>query len=375
MPWVFALGIGLYWFCVFVYPSMEGPDVSSSDEVTIRYVERELLFLEAGEGSGWFLSWWTGQDDEGETVAVLQELMSEVWSGGALRAHLEEVERFGGEEVDDYFSEEEKRSILWRSLPFGFIEGLWILALPFLLWNGRRSWNQGGKTWRLTKVWSPAWVLTVFFLASILVEGHWLGWIWMASELIGGELGGEILYSLLWRGLPGVIAAFVLIGSWSGIVRVFVGKGGVEWSNVLGAFGALSVFQYAVVYLWSDPGAIDPGDYFWVADPTTGHLMQDVLEGVVFAPVFEELMFRGVLFLGMVKRLGGPLAALISTVLFAVVHTQYDAWGMFSVGVFGLACCWLTWKTGSIKSSVVLHMIFNGVITLYAWAIYQMPLG
>ena len=378
MPWIFAVGMGLYWFLLFVYPAMNGSEVSSDDEVTIRYVERELLFLEAGEGSGWFVSWWTGRSEEQETVGALQALLEGVWADGetaGLKAHLEKLENSGGGEVVDYFSEEEQRSLLWRSLFFGLIEGLVLVALPFLLWWGRRSWREEGRTWRLTRVWSPAWVLTVFFLALILVEGYWLGVMWTISGLAGGEHGAELIYSLLWRGLPGVLAAFALLGSWSGIRRVFLGTNGVAWANVLGAFGILTVFHYLVYSLANDPGVLDPGDYFWVADPTASEVIVDVFDGVVFAPVFEELMFRGVLFLGMMKRLGAPLAALISTVLFAVVHTQYDAWAMFSVGVFGLACCWLTWKTGSIKSGIVLHMIFNGLITLYAWAIYQMPVG
>lgn len=66
---------------------------------------------------------------------------------------------------------------------------------------------------------------------------------------------------------------------------------------------------------------------------------------------------------------------MVSAVLFAMVHTQYDLWGMLSVGIFGLGCCWLTWKTGSIKSSIILHMVENGLITLSVWIFYQMPLG
>ena len=63
-----------------------------------------------------------------------------------------------------------------------------------------------------------------------------------------------------------------------------------------------------------------------------------------------------------------------SSILFAVVHTQYDPWEFISVGVFGLACCWLTWHTGPLKSSIVLHMVYNALITVGVYLVYQMPL-
>ncbi|MEJ6580448.1 MAG: CPBP family intramembrane metalloprotease [Akkermansiaceae bacterium] len=109
-----------------------------------------------------------------------------------------------------------------------------------------------------------------------------------------------------------------------------------------------------------------------MTDPDTLTIFQDVLSAVVVAPIFEELLFRGVLFMGLMKRIRPVPAALVSSTLFALMHTQYDPWGLLSVGVMGLVCCWLVWRTGSIKWGVALHAIYNLVITVDVYLLYQM---
>jgi hypothetical protein len=52
-------------------------------------------------------------------------------------------------------------------------------------------------------------------------------------------------------------------------------------------------------------------------------------------------------------------AASISTVLFALVYTQYDLWGWISVGLTGAAACYMTLRTGSLKSAIVMPALTN----------------
>lgn len=78
----------------------------------------------------------------------------------------------------------------------------------------------------------------------------------------------------------------------------------------------------------------------------------------------EEYVFRGLLF----QAIGSwvrwvPLAMLLTTVLFALGHLQYDAWGMVDVGVFGLFAAIIAWRTGGLEAGIVMHAVNN--VTLF----------
>ena len=64
-----------------------------------------------------------------------------------------------------------------------------------------------------------------------------------------------------------------------------------------------------------------------------------ILAVVVAAPVREEVLFRGFLFKGIAASRWGPIAAiLISSTIWALIHVQYDPFGIAAVriGVFAL---------------------------------------
>lgn len=80
---------------------------------------------------------------------------------------------------------------------------------------------------------------------------------------------------------------------------------------------------------------------------------------VIIAPVAEEVMFRGYLF-GKLKKVSKVwVAVVVSALLFAVAHLQFNvALDTFALGVI-LAL--LRVSTGSIWASILLHMLKNGI--------------
>lgn len=81
---------------------------------------------------------------------------------------------------------------------------------------------------------------------------------------------------------------------------------------------------------------------------------------VVGAPIMEEPLFRGFLFKGIAhSKLGVPGAMILSAVLWASLHVQYDFYGMASIFVLGLVLGWARWKTGSLYTTLVLHALTN----------------
>jgi hypothetical protein len=96
-------------------------------------------------------------------------------------------------------------------------------------------------------------------------------------------------------------------------------------------------------------------DLVWGTPPT---LAVALVELLILAPVFEELVFRGLLYGTLRRRLGVTGAALLSAAAFAVGH-GYGAAGLASVFTAGLMYAWAYEATGSVLPGMVAHSASN----------------
>ena len=78
----------------------------------------------------------------------------------------------------------------------------------------------------------------------------------------------------------------------------------------------------------------------------TGDLTILFLEVAVLAPIFEEVIFRGIVFASLRRRFGWLISAVLSAVIFAIVH-GYGIIGFCAVGWSGFLWAWAYEKTGS----------------------------
>jgi membrane protease YdiL (CAAX protease family) len=91
-----------------------------------------------------------------------------------------------------------------------------------------------------------------------------------------------------------------------------------------------------------------------------------VLFGVVFAPAFEEAVFRLVLFNAMRKWWGLVAGAIVSSILFGLAHSQPPitpamfACIAFPLALGGLVLCYVYARTNNAWASFLTHGIFNG---------------
>ena len=86
----------------------------------------------------------------------------------------------------------------------------------------------------------------------------------------------------------------------------------------------------------------------------------------IAAPLFEEILFRGVLF-RVADDLFGPMAAVFSTsALFAVAHLQYNVLIMIALFVMALILGMVRLRSGSVWPSFLLHAGNNIAATLLA---------
>ena len=84
------------------------------------------------------------------------------------------------------------------------------------------------------------------------------------------------------------------------------------------------------------------------------------ISAVFIAPFAEEYLFRGLLFRALDREWGGWKALVGSAAFFAIYHPPI-AW--VPVGALGLFNAWLFKKTGHLTPCVLLHMVYNAVVT------------
>lgn len=85
------------------------------------------------------------------------------------------------------------------------------------------------------------------------------------------------------------------------------------------------------------------------------------------APIVEEVVYRGVLYSAFQRSLGVPVAVLITTFLFALVHVpQY--WGspgtIFLICMLSLVLTLIRVRTNNLLPCIALHTVFNGTQSL-----------
>jgi len=91
-----------------------------------------------------------------------------------------------------------------------------------------------------------------------------------------------------------------------------------------------------------------------------------LMRGVVIAPIAEEIFFRGVLFMGLWRRLGSFWwAAVLSSLAFAAVHPTLLG-GLLPLMGVGIVACVLLRETGSLIPCVVMHAVYNGLLLVLA---------
>ncbi|KRL58353.1 CPBP family intramembrane glutamic endopeptidase [Latilactobacillus fuchuensis] len=86
-----------------------------------------------------------------------------------------------------------------------------------------------------------------------------------------------------------------------------------------------------------------------------------ILAVTIAAPVMEEIVFRGAIFGGLSGTINPLWAALISSLLFSLLHQDGH---LIIYAAIGLFLCWLYRKTGSLYTTIISHAGMNLLVTL-----------
>lgn len=103
-----------------------------------------------------------------------------------------------------------------------------------------------------------------------------------------------------------------------------------------------------------------------------------LISAVILAPLFEELLYRGVMQTAIGELIGGQktsvnvrwLAVVITSMLFIASHIAVGSWhALPSLFVLSIVLGWLVERHGKLWPAIVVHMIFNATNIALTFAI------
>lgn len=123
---------------------------------------------------------------------------------------------------------------------------------------------------------------------------------------------------------------------------------------------AAVISQWALDGIWPSNGPQETVEAFQKADGMGLKVLMGIA-AVIVAPIVEETVFRGFVY-GVIKRYtDGFFAAIVSALLFAIVHLHVGS--VVPLFMLALGLCLAYERTGSLLVPMWMHAIFNGTST------------
>lgn len=221
----------------------------------------------------------------------------------------------------------------------------------------------------------PIKVLVLAVLGQALVVQLMLP---ASNETNGAPAAAPELPDVWALALPLALSYAALVGIVSALARLKFGRPlralpgfgrAAPRTHVTGALAGLALYGVNVAFTAVVDVGIERTELFHAVSSTVD-LAVLALPVVVLAPLFEEILFRG-LFFGALAKHGERAAIVGSALVFAAVHllTYAEApLALVPVFVVGLANGVLRARTGSIDPGITSHAVFNA-LGLLSWAL------
>lgn len=230
--------------------------------------------------------------------------------------------------------------------------------------NSSKFWKSTGKS-----AGYIGWTFGGFMLAQVIVFG-----ILMGIQAAGVDFGAvnTIVFNTVANVIVYTLGLTILIGvPW----LIFKQKTSFKdlglqrlpnWKDFLWLIAGIVAYIFLTIVVTFGSRLLFPGaDYDQAQDTgfsgltTQFELILTFISLVIVAPIAEEVMFRGYLFGKLKKHAKVWVSVILSALLFGIVHFQFNvALDTFALGV---VLALLRVATGSIWTSIMLHMVKNGL--------------
>ncbi|MBM4102577.1 MAG: CPBP family intramembrane metalloprotease [Planctomycetes bacterium] len=213
----------------------------------------------------------------------------------------------------------------------------------------------------------------------------WVAAMWLLGEILKKTLASrpestmQFAQNLVVAALEVVMSAFFVLTARFAFVRGLKGFGlrfrtigkDIFWAavNLVAAYPAILL----LLWLTIQAGRLFVGPDFELQKHQTLVELQNaataikiflIIATLFIVPVFEELLFRGLLQSTLTAYLARPWASIaLTSMAFAAMHP-----GTHFFGIFALSCClgYAYEKSGSILRPIFIHVLFNSASVLAA---------
>ena len=213
---------------------------------------------------------------------------------------------------------------------------------------------------------------------DVLFGAFWFVGIFVGAQvailpllIIYGDKSGQFFTSAFVSGamvevaIALVAASFTMRRYGGGLARLGIampGRSAIFWALVAFAGALIVSLVYGAVievfdigWLKSDCAEQVPKE---VRD-TRGLLALASLTVIVFAPVCEEIFFRGFLFPGLSKRWGLVAGIVASGIIFSAAHLLYKSF--VPIAGVGMVFAYAYYRSRNLVSTMLAHVAFNSV--------------
>ncbi len=86
-----------------------------------------------------------------------------------------------------------------------------------------------------------------------------------------------------------------------------------------------------------------------------------LIRATIIAPITEEIFFRGLILVFLLKKFSPFKAIIISSLLFSIAHLRFD--DFISLFFYGIVFALIFYKTGSLYMSIIAHFLTNLILS------------
>src|SRR5262249_1685172 len=172
--------------------------------------------------------------------------------------------------------------------------------------------------------------------------------MWVAFCLAGAVTYG-VMRLIYWRTRPAGVPR--LLGGGVGPALMWGAAGGVAAS--LAGLAYIEVIAALDLFPATQRGGAPSAAPLWLA-----------AVAIVAAPVFEEFIFRGLIFRGLERSFGVALAAVASAAIFAIVHPPVSVVPVFAMG---LVAAVVYHRARVLLAPIVVHALYNAAVIGFQW--------
>lgn len=138
-----------------------------------------------------------------------------------------------------------------------------------------------------------------------------------------------------------------------------------KWWWILAVLGLylvqamLVIIVFTLIQVISPAVNLDEAQEVFEFGRTNWAVIGTFISAVIIAPILEEIIFRGIIFVGLDSIWPRWVSAVLTAVLFGWLHAQLNV-GVYTF-LLGLLLTWLYVKSRSLIPGIILHMLNNAV--------------